>query len=125
MSLRITRGAGAATALVADRRLYLNAAKDQLVEEGAPDAAFLLAPQGTPIEAADVARLGLELVDGKVVQPTEKEQPEPEREPESAAGAEAGEEGSGDAAAPASDSAGNTDTSPSAAPEAARRGKKK
>jgi hypothetical protein len=67
------RVATRAKGLVADRRLFL--AFDQgeifptrLVEDGSPAAAFLLAPQGDMIPANEAARLGLELVDGCIVQ---------------------------------------------------------
>jgi hypothetical protein len=59
--------------LIADRRLYINAANTRLVEDGDPSAAFLLAGEGGRIAKGDVQRLGLELVDGRVVQaPLEK-----------------------------------------------------
>lgn len=65
--------------IVADRRLYLT--KDtatrvdaepgqRVVEEGDADAAFLLVGPGGTIPADQVAALGLELEDGKVVQST-------------------------------------------------------
>lgn len=54
-------------ALRADRRLYLDAAKAAVVEDGDPRAAFLLAGKGGEIPAGEAARLGLSLVDGKVV----------------------------------------------------------
>lgn len=62
--------------LVADRRLYVNAAKTRLIEESDPSAAFLLVGEGGRIGKGDVQRLGLELVDGRVVQaPIEKAEP--------------------------------------------------
>lgn len=54
--------------LVADRRLYVNAAKTRIIEEGDPSAAFLLAGEGGRIGKGDVQRLGLEFVNGRVVQ---------------------------------------------------------
>jgi hypothetical protein len=54
--------------LIADRRLYINAANTRLVEDGDPSAAFLLAGEGGRIAKGDVQRLGLELMDGRVVQ---------------------------------------------------------
>lgn len=57
-----------AKGLVADRRLFLALDQTRLVEDGSPEAAFLLAPQGDVIPANEAARLGLELVDGCIVQ---------------------------------------------------------
>jgi hypothetical protein len=63
-------------ALVADRRLYENAARTRIVEDGDSEAAFLLAGQGRVIGKADVERLGLECVNGRVVQASiEKAEP--------------------------------------------------
>lgn len=50
----------------ADRRLYLDVSMSRLVEEC--DAAFLLVAKGHEIPAADVKRLDLRVVDGRVVQ---------------------------------------------------------
>ena len=58
--------------LVADRRLYLSA-DGHLCEDGSPDARVLLATPGWIIPAEDVARLGLSLADGRIMQG----QPEP------------------------------------------------
>ena len=55
--------------LTADRRLWLTAEKDQVVEEGDGLAAFLLAGAGRTIPAADVERLNLVEVDGRIVYP--------------------------------------------------------
>jgi hypothetical protein len=66
-----------AKGLVADRRLFVAAAEPTVVdarpgqlvvEEGDPRAAFLLAAPGSLIPEAQVQALGLELVDGKIVQ---------------------------------------------------------
>jgi len=54
--------------IVADRRLYLSADKSKVVEDVDPAAAFLLAGEGAGVPAAEVARLRLELRDGRVVQ---------------------------------------------------------
>lgn len=54
--------------LVADRRLYINAAGTTLIEDGDSAAAFLLAAEGRVISKQDVERLGLEFVDGRVEQ---------------------------------------------------------
>jgi len=64
--------------LTADRRLYVNKDRTKLVEEGAPDAAFLLAPPGSSIPLADVQGLGLAVVNGRIVQGGQKEAPKPE-----------------------------------------------
>lgn len=42
----------------ADRRLYYNADKTKLVEEGDPSAATLAYPEGDEMSAEDVKRLG-------------------------------------------------------------------
>lgn len=66
-------------ALVADRRLFVDAGGTQLLEEGDPNAAFLLAAPGRPIAKAAVDRLGLELVEGLVQQrPVGKQAAPPE-----------------------------------------------
>jgi hypothetical protein len=57
-----------AKGLVADRRLFLALDQTRVVEDGSPEAAFLLAPQGDVIPTNEAARLGLELVDGCIVQ---------------------------------------------------------
>lgn len=55
--------------LKADRRLMLTAKKDQVVEEGDPRAAFLLAAPGRVISGAEAKRLGLEVEDGRIGYP--------------------------------------------------------
>lgn len=55
-----------------DRALYLNADKSEVVEEGSPDAAFLLVGAGSEIDDADAAKYGLKSA-GK----TEDKQAEP------------------------------------------------
>lgn len=54
--------------ITADRRLYLAADRQTVVEEGAPECAFLLASQGSVIPTAEAASLKLSVVGGKVVQ---------------------------------------------------------
>lgn len=67
MSLEIIRrSAASAVGIIADRRLYLTADRAHVVEEGAPDAAYLFATPGYVIPAAEADRLGLVLVDGMV-----------------------------------------------------------
>lgn len=52
---------------IADRRLYVTADKSEVVEEGDPRAAFLLAGKGGQIAAADVARHDIGWKDGKII----------------------------------------------------------
>lgn len=63
--------------IVSDRRLYLSRARagvagaesgQRVVEEGDPDAAYLLVSAGDTIPADQVQALGLEIVGGKVKQ---------------------------------------------------------
>ena len=71
-----------AVGLIADRRLLLTADKLRVVDEDDTSGAFLLAAVGIVIPTAEVKRLGLSLVGGRVVQagtePEVKEQPKPE-----------------------------------------------
>lgn len=50
-----------------DRRLFLAADEQTVVEEGDERARFLLAGPGGNIDAQHAARLGLSVVDGKIV----------------------------------------------------------
>ncbi len=45
--------------VVANKTLYLNADRTELVEEDSPDAAFLLARAGTRVDDADAERYGI------------------------------------------------------------------
>lgn len=45
--------------MIADRKLFLTADRERVVEEGDPDAAFLLAAPGKQISDADAERYGL------------------------------------------------------------------
>ncbi|MGH2406180.1 MAG: hypothetical protein ACRDGN_17230 [bacterium] len=54
--------------LRADRRLWITAGGNKVVEDGDLAAAFLLAGEGATIPQADVDRLALALVHGKVQQ---------------------------------------------------------
>lgn len=47
------------TKYITDRRLWLNADKSRVVEDGDPEAAFLLASKGKELDAATVERYGL------------------------------------------------------------------
>lgn len=85
MALKIDRGEKPRGAMVCDRRLYLTAGKDEVVEEGDARASFLFATPGYEIPAGEVERFGLELVDGKVAfgaeeapAPSQPEDPAPE-----------------------------------------------
>lgn len=55
-------------AIVADRHLYLTAEGNTIVEHGDATSASQLVAAGHPIGKADADRLGLTVVDGKVVQ---------------------------------------------------------
>jgi hypothetical protein len=65
---RIDRPEPPTKALVADRRLYLTRDEKSVVEEGDASAAFLLAASGSAIPGVEVDRLGLSVVEGRVVQ---------------------------------------------------------
>lgn len=49
----------------ADRRLYHNADRSRIVEEGDPDAAYLLVAEGAELPDAEAKRLGLDAVKAK------------------------------------------------------------
>lgn len=61
--------------LVADRRLYTDATKSVVLEEGDETAAFVLCGKGSTIPTATVRKLGLVIENGRVVQPKEKPAP--------------------------------------------------
>lgn len=52
---------------IADRRLYVTADRSEVVEEGDPRAAFLLAGEGCQIDSDDVTAHDLGWKDGKIV----------------------------------------------------------
>lgn len=66
--IAIPKGQAMAGSMVADRRLWLSADRANVLEEGDPGAALLLAGEGSEIAPDEAARLGLELVDGRIVQ---------------------------------------------------------
>ena len=66
--------------ITADRRLWVNADKTKLVEEGSEEAAHLLAGPGDLITGEFVHALKLELKDGKVVSAAQPEAAQPEAE---------------------------------------------
>lgn len=76
MTLEIRRPKATPAGLVADRRLYLTSesgyvgaqAGQVVVEDGDPRAAFLFATPGVVIPADEVARLRLEVVQGRITQ---------------------------------------------------------
>ncbi len=51
---------------IADRHLWYTKDRAQVVEAGDLRAAFLFAPTGTQVSDADMERLGLSVVDGKI-----------------------------------------------------------
>lgn len=61
--------------LVADRRLFTDVTQQVVLEEGDIRAAFVLCGPGSTIPSLTVKRLGLAMVDGRVVQraPEQKE----------------------------------------------------
>lgn len=110
MALEIKRGEKPVGALLSDRRLYLTADKETVVEDGDPRAAYLFATEGYELSAGIVEQYGLVSVEGRVVLPGA---PKPEAEPE----AKATEEPDGDGAAEESSEQPNAE--PSADPEPA------
>lgn len=98
MALEIRRGPP--QGIIADRRLYLTREGgnvdgkpgQRVVEEGDREAAWLLATPGSLIDALEVERLGLELVDGKVVQRKARIDDEPKSAEPAAAAPAAAEE---------------------------------
>lgn len=52
---------------IADRHLYLDRTESVVLEEGDPASAFQFVARGHPISKADAARLGLSVVDGKIL----------------------------------------------------------
>lgn len=56
-------------AIIADRRLCVTADRSRVVEEDDPTAAFLFAPAGGEVGAADVDRYQLVVEGGRVVLP--------------------------------------------------------
>ena len=71
--------------LTADRRLYVTAKKDRVVEEGDPRGAWLLYPAGRAIGAGDVERYGLDADEfGRVVYDGSPKLPDPEPQEEEA-----------------------------------------
>lgn len=52
--------------LIADRRLYVTDDRSEVVEEGDPKGAWLLAGVGSQIGEGDVVRYGLSMKDGRV-----------------------------------------------------------
>jgi hypothetical protein len=60
MGLQIIREKPAMSEFIADRRLYLTADRERVVEHGDPEAAILFAAEGSPIAQEDAERYGLE-----------------------------------------------------------------
>ena len=63
--------------LRADRRLYVNADRSLIVEEGDPRGSWLLVAEGLVIGEGDVALYNLSVRNGKVVWPALLKQAEP------------------------------------------------
>ncbi len=59
----------AGAVFVADRRLYLDADKSKVLEEGDPAAAYLFCRPGRPISVEDQEAFGLSFKDGAIVLP--------------------------------------------------------
>lgn len=59
---------GSGVPVVSDRRLLLASDNNTVVEDGDQRGAFLLCGAGGEIPAVEAARLGLNVVDGRVVQ---------------------------------------------------------
>lgn len=81
--------------IVSDRRLYLTADKETVVEHGDTRAAFLLAGEGSEISMPEAERLGLSVEDGRVVYPDAPEAAEEpqDEEPVEESGPDVPEEG--------------------------------
>jgi hypothetical protein len=106
---RATRG------LIADRRLYLAADEQTLVDEDDREAKWLLCAEGQTISQERVETLGLSVVDGRVVQARAVEGAEAERPDNTEAGAqESGATTDGTPLPPAADA-----TAPNPDPSAA------
>lgn len=76
--LGIRRGEQPQVGVLSDRRLYLSADKEVVVEEGDRRAAFLFATPGYEVLAGDVERYGLAVDDGRIVLPGAPTTREPE-----------------------------------------------
>lgn len=82
MALEIRKESNVPAGLAADRRLWLTRDRESVVEDGSPDAAWLLAAgPGDVIPKLEATRLRLELVDGKVVQRAAESAVEPAAAP--------------------------------------------
>jgi len=68
MGLAIAKSKTSEEGIVADRKLWLDASRDRVVEHGSAESAFLLANEGSLIPASEARRLGLSVKDGKVHQ---------------------------------------------------------
>ena len=66
--------------LVSGRRLYVNADRSKIVDEGDPEASFLLAGEGATLTAEDVDKY--ELTEESVAAPPPAEEPAEEPVPE-------------------------------------------
>lgn len=78
LEVHTIRDAAPSAVLIADRRIWLTADRSAVVEDGDARAAFLLAGQGGEIPPAEVQRLNIGLVDGRVSRVSARPTSEPE-----------------------------------------------
>ena len=90
--MSVTKSEETSTTYTADKRLYLNRDKSEIVEEDSPEAAFLLAAEGQEVSQEDVEKYGL-LNSGQGTEsaeaseaPKESNEPTPEKTPTKKAG---------------------------------------
>lgn len=69
--------------MIADRNLYLDKSGEKLAVEDSVESASLLVGKGREIDPADIARLRLVVVDGRVEQASAQADGEEVEEPES------------------------------------------
>lgn len=75
---------------VSDKRIYLNADKSAVVEEGHPDAAFLLAAEGGTVTAEQAKQYGLKAPKAEDDEPDAKAVSKAEVEDKSVKGPKSG-----------------------------------
>ena len=63
-----------------DRRLYMNAARDRLVAEGHPDAAWVYASKGKEVPTAELEAFG-PVIEVPTYPPKVEQEPEPKPKP--------------------------------------------
>lgn len=67
--------------MIADRRLWLTADRERVVEEGDPEAAFLFATPGKEISDADAEKYGLKPAKAKAAEAKQAEPAEDKQAP--------------------------------------------